>query len=61
MQLIKGIDDEYRAKILAQLLECDTFSRDTNRVDDSPYTTIVHRDLWINNIMVLKGIGIFLN
>lgn len=49
------IDDELREKVLAQLMKCDNFQRDTTQVEDSPYTTIVHRDLWINNIMLLKG------
>lgn len=49
------MDDEYREKVLAQLRKCDELSRDTTRAEDSPYTTIVHQDLWINNIMVLKG------
>lgn len=50
-----SIDDEYREKVLDQLRKCDDLHRDTSRVEDSPYTTVVHRDLWINNIMVLKG------
>lgn len=49
------IDDEYLKKVLTQLMKCDDFYRNTKRVEDSPYTTVVHRDLWINNIMVLNG------
>lgn len=38
-----------------QLRACDKLSRNIVEVEDSPYTTVVHRDLWVNNIMVLKG------
>lgn len=55
-----SIDDKHRKKVLAQLIKCDDLQRDTARVEDSPYTTIVHRDLWINNIMVLKGSKLYL-
>lgn len=55
LALVDGIDDEYRAKVLAQVIECDDFDRDMNVTEHTPYTTVVHRDLSINNIMVLKG------
>lgn len=38
-----------------QFKECDKFNKSTEHIADSPYTTIVHRDLWTNNIMILKG------
>lgn len=56
LALVDDIDNEYRAKAMAQVMECDKFDRDTTVAAHTPYTTVVHRDLWINNIMILKGI-----
>lgn len=38
-----------------QLKICDEFGRDTSYTEDTPYTTVVHRDLWTNNIMIKRG------
>lgn len=48
-------DADMRIKIRKQLNICDKFNRDTARTLDTPYTTIVHRDLWTNNIMIKRG------
>lgn len=58
LQFVDGLDDEYRARVLTQVADGDKFDRDTIVEEDTPYTTIVHHDLWINNIMLLKG-GLF--
>lgn len=49
------MDDELRTKIQKQLNIGLDFARDTTRACDTPYTTVVHRDLWINNIMIKRG------
>lgn len=60
LALVDGIDDEYHAKVLAQVIACDEFDRDMNVTEHTPYTTVVHRDFNINNVMLLKGIQIVL-
>lgn len=44
-----------RIKIEKQLKTCYKFTRDTVRAKDTAFTTVVHRDLWINNVMIKKG------
>lgn len=53
--MLKKLDSKLRDKIQRQLKIGNEFSRDTSQTSDTPYTTIVHRDLWINNIMIKKG------
>lgn len=55
LQYINNLDPQLREIITTQLGICDELSRNTKRSEDSPYTTVVHRDLWVNNIMVLRG------
>lgn len=52
---IEGLSAERRVAIENQFRICDKFSRRTERAADTPYTTIVHRDLWTNNIMIKRG------
>lgn len=40
---------------MKQLTICSKWRKDTNLQRDTPYTTIVHRDLWTNNIMFTTG------
>lgn len=61
LELVEGIDEAYRAKVIAQVLTCDALDRDLNEIEDTPYTTFVHRDLWINNFMLLKGMRLVLD
>lgn len=44
-----------RTTVEKQLKICDLIDRDTVPVPDTPYTTVVHRDLWTNNIMIKMG------
>lgn len=53
---VPDIDDEFRTRVLKQIVDGDVYDRNTITEDDTPYTTVVHHDLWINNIMLLKGI-----
>lgn len=52
---MRNINSELLDKIDHQLRIGMDFSRDINRTVDTPYTTVVHRDLWLNNIMIKKG------
>ncbi|XP_055309442.1 uncharacterized protein LOC129573174 [Sitodiplosis mosellana] len=54
LKFVDDLDPEFRIAIEEQLKICDKFGRDTTRTADTPYTTIVHRDLWTNNIMIKK-------
>lgn len=55
LRFVDDLNPTLRVKIEMQLNECDKFNKNTEPIADSPYTTIVHRDLWTNNIMILKG------
>lgn len=55
LSFIEGLDAKRRATIEHQFHICNRFAITTDRVVDTPYTTIVHRDLWTNNIMIKRG------
>lgn len=55
LDYIEDLDAILKAKLIEQLKYCDAYGRRTDMAADTPYTTIVHRDLWTNNIMLLKG------
>lgn len=55
LQYVDNLDPQLREIIKKQLRMNDEFSRNTKRAKDSPYTTVVHRDLWVNNVMILRG------
>lgn len=55
LPFLDNLDPELLNKIEKQLKICYKFTRDTIRTTDTPYTTAVHRDLWINNVMIKKG------
>lgn len=51
-----GFDDEVIMKFKSHFDTCVKLSHVTTVLDvDSPYTTIVHRDLWTNNIMTKRS------
>lgn len=52
---VDSVDVDLIDVIKRQLKICFDFARDTNRAADTPYTTVVHRDLWINNVMIKRG------
>lgn len=52
---VEGLSAERRTAIENQFRISDEFSQKTERAADTPYTTIVHRDLWTNNVMIKKG------
>lgn len=55
LHLVDDLDHELRTKIKKQLKVGLDFARDTTRASNTSYTTIVHRDLWINNIMIKRS------
>lgn len=52
---IHNFDGGLRAKVSAQLVRCSEWRKNTNIQADTPYTTIIHRDLWTNNILFTCG------
>lgn len=52
---VNSLSDERRVIIQQQLRICDDCGKEQNHVADTPYTTLVHGDLWTNNIMIKKG------
>lgn len=52
---IQNFDTVLRAKVSEQLIECSEWRKNTNQQADTPYTTIVHHDLWMNNILFTCG------
>lgn len=56
LNLIDDLDEKLRRKIQNQLKIGFKFLGDLTRANDTPYTTVVHRDLWINYVMIKKGI-----
>lgn len=57
---MKNIDSDLRSKIEKQFQIGFDFAKDTSETADTPFTTICHRDLWVNNIMISKGSEYFL-
>lgn len=55
--MVKNLTPKVRVDIEKQLKTCFKFTKDTRRADDTPFTTIAHRDLWINNIMIKKSMN----
>lgn len=53
-----NISRQLRRKVNAQIDECIAFSRMNKNGPDTPYSTVVHRDLWANNFMISKGIAV---
>lgn len=47
-----GINDDLLAKIHEQLLLSEDFINDVSTPIPKPYTTMVHRDFWVNNLMI---------
>lgn len=56
-RFIIGLDKELQEKIENQLRDCYRHAR-TMCHTDTPYTTVIHRDLWSTNFMIKKGIFI---
>lgn len=52
---IHNFDTDLRAKVSEQLVACSEWRKNTSIQADTPYTTIIHRDLWINNILFTCG------
>lgn len=50
------INQTLRRKVDAQIKNCIAFSQINKNGSDTPYSTVVHRDLWTNNFMISKGI-----
>lgn len=55
MNYVDSLDTERRAIIQKQLRVCDERGKNPNLVEDTPYTTLVHGDLWTNNVMIKRG------
>lgn len=55
LKYVKYIKPELRQKVHAQIERCIAFSQTNKNGPDTPYSTIVHRDLWTNNFMISKG------
>lgn len=51
----ENLSSEQRVAIDNCLRLCIGFLTNSNRANDTPYTTVVHEDAWINNIMIKKG------
>lgn len=52
---IHNFDTDLHAKVNEQLVACSEWRKNTSIQADTPYTTIIHRDLWINNILFTCG------
>lgn len=61
MQFIDNIDPKLRIEIEKQLRIDFEFTKDTCDVADTSFTTVVHRDLWLNNIMIKRGTRILIS
>lgn len=55
LRFVEDLDEEFRISLEKVLKESDEYDKDSVRAADTPYTTVVHRDLWTNNIMIKKG------
>ena len=52
------IDDmtlDLKAEFCRQMEMCELRESETQMIPDSAFTTIVHRDFWVNNMMIAKG------
>lgn len=45
-----------RSAFEQQLEICKNFLRNNDRTPDTPYTTFHHRDLWMKNFLIKRGI-----
>lgn len=56
IDFIENITPTLLERVKQQMSICSQINRDIYaHQTDTPYTTIVHRDLWINNIMISRG------
>lgn len=58
LRYIDGFDFRLRTYLQQRFEICEKIRKIPTHPDDTPYTTVVHRDLWSNNIMVSKGFKI---
>ncbi|XP_055307114.1 uncharacterized protein LOC129571346 [Sitodiplosis mosellana] len=54
LRLLDGLSPEMRNKIENVTRNGKEYNEILTRAPDSPYTTVVHKDLWINNIMTKR-------
>lgn len=52
------MSQNWRSAFEEQLKISKEFLKSNDRIPDSPYTTFYHRDLWMKNIMIKRGIKI---
>lgn len=60
MKLVLNLSAEANAALENVYAINDKYNKNLTIPTDTPYTTVVHNDLWINNLMVREGINSYL-
>lgn len=56
LTFVHGIDPVLSSKVDSQIDKCFEFGKLNENGPDTPYSTVVHRDLWTNNFMIRRGL-----